>query len=293
MKKEIDFASEHLYDLLKDKENELQKLQLFTIDMIIKNEKLIINSEDQLITFINHLCSNSKDYCDLYKYVQFSNVEQSKIDEFLNVFDPSYINNEIWKSISQRFNHKIVIDPKSIAENNRYSQKRFPFIYSKQHDGIFSYLKEKSNGNVLNEVNITPLNTSNGYEVGKLFDNDPNKRFCSQNISNSYIIFDFKDKSIILTDYKIQTSPFDSNWHHPRSWKIQGSNDNNNWEEIDKQENCKETNENNVYQEFSIKQENIKQFKFIKMIMDGVDWGNQNWMTFSSIEFYGCLVVNS
>ena len=49
--------------------------------------------------------------------------------------------------------------------------------------------------------------------------------------------FDFKDHKIIPTDYTLKSNSSSANVQKPKSWVIEGSNDNNSWEVIDEQVN--------------------------------------------------------
>lgn len=293
LQKEINFASRHLYEILNDQKDELRKLSFTTLEQIINNSNIRIESEDQLITFLNHLCHNTrkKEFYELYQYIEFCNVSELKIDEFLSTFDLNCINTSIWRSLSQRLRNKIVKNEEFTFENNRYSDKIFPVKNGNEFDGIFSYLMKISNGNIKDVVNLYCSTFEKGYNPEFAFDfNDHKKRFASQNLPNSYITIDFKDHPVILTDYKLQTYDYRQNDSHLRSWKIQGSNDNINWEDIDiANKNCDKLNGYLRCRLFSIPKENVKKFKYIKLLQYEPNWGGNNWLTLSSIEFYGSL----
>lgn len=55
--------------------------------------------------------------------------------------------------------------------------------------------------------------------------------------SDSFIKFDFGSKRIDLYSYFIRSNDSDENYCHPKTWLIEGSNDNTNWTKIDRQEN--------------------------------------------------------
>ena len=72
--KEIDFISSHFFELCtKTNENEFRSLQITTIEQIINNKNLCLESEDQLLRFINNLCENDSSFSTLYEFVLFIN----------------------------------------------------------------------------------------------------------------------------------------------------------------------------------------------------------------------------
>lgn len=92
---------------------------------------------------------------------------------------------------------------------------------------------EKSKGNINEVLSITSLTVSNDRipQYITLF-NDNNKYFYSLNEYNQWICFDFKEYKIIPTNYTIKS---DYSTCNLKSWFIEGSNDNMNWEILDEQ----------------------------------------------------------
>lgn len=83
LKDEIDFISEHFYEI-KDENEIFQELSLSTIQQILENPNLQLSSEDQLINFINFIYSKNPEYSVLYEYVEFINVSPSNIKKLFN-----------------------------------------------------------------------------------------------------------------------------------------------------------------------------------------------------------------
>ena len=81
--KEIDFISSHFYEMSEKQEEELQILSIDTIYRIINSEKLVLNSEDQLLRFVNKICIQKNEASYLYETVIFENVNRKSIYEFV------------------------------------------------------------------------------------------------------------------------------------------------------------------------------------------------------------------
>lgn len=140
--REIDFSIENFYKLNVDQLKNLVILHEDTIRKIISNDKLSLNTEDQLQNFINELCSsNKKNFYKLYEYVCYENISNEKIESFINDFDCESITKDIWKSLSKRFLNKQNYD-----RIKQYKVKEIPFP-DKSNDlkGIFSYFRSHLN----------------------------------------------------------------------------------------------------------------------------------------------------
>lgn len=72
--KEIDFISEHFYEM--DINENFLNLSIDTINLIISNSKLQLETEGQLLNAINYLYSKNQQFSILYEYVNFLNVEE-------------------------------------------------------------------------------------------------------------------------------------------------------------------------------------------------------------------------
>ena len=93
-------------------------------------------------------------------------------------------------------------------------------------DGIISYLSEECGGNVhvKGVVDITPSsnNTSQCHHVTAY---RCNRDWCTQDEPNSWICFDFKEKTVRLTKYSLRSGV----WFHPLHWVVEGSSDGESW----------------------------------------------------------------
>lgn len=293
---EIDFASSNFSKILQSNKKELLELSSYTIERIINNRKLSINDEDQLISFINELCKKDCDkFSFLYEYVIFSNVTNSKMTEFLQFFDVDNINKGIWRTLSYRL-EKIadVLDndddryvQNSQKEENEFSKgKTFEYENNSKFNGIFNYLKNKSDNNVEKEVEITSSSEQNFHFGAKkaILLPDQDDFFASKCAKDSWICFDFKNHRVLPTCYTIGST---INSFRIRSWVIEGSVDNEKWDIIDTQKDCSQMNNHNIVQAFMIKQDDLKQFKYIRLRMNGPNWSNNDYLRINSFELYG------
>ena len=299
---EIDFISSNFYILCEEHEEEFANLRINTIYKILSNDQLRLENEDQLLNFINKLYSKNSMYSILYEKVMFTNVSSKYMNEFVELFDFNDISSQTWINLCMRLANSLEIKKiescnkryNTIHTNEIYQIQKTLFKYDKNNDfsGIFNFLRKKSNENIEKEINVTSSSIHGNFEENLpknvvLFENQ-SKRFISANEPNSWLCFDFKDHQVILTEYTIKTSClFEKNMRHPRSWVIEGSNDNNSWEILDEQKDCSEINGKSITHTFSVNNQELKKFKMIRLRATGPNWDGSNYLLIESFEIYG------
>ena len=283
LSKEIDFLSSHFHEL--NEEQNLSKFSLTTIEKVVSNRNLQLKSEDQLLNFINKIYSENKEFSKLYEFVLFENVESETIDEFLSVFNFNDITAGSW--ISKRL-HKEVEKNYNINEL-RYRRKILFSSKNNNLNGIFNFLQKKSN--IENEVKVTASSNAGGNLQKILLSENENNDFYTNSENNPSICLEFKKYRIMPKSYTIKSSNNYQGGHHPKSWIIEGSEDNSNWIKIDEQKDCSELNGPKFSYNFEIKKKYDMEFKFIRITHTGNCWDNcNNILSIGSIEFYGDLI---
>ena len=202
-------------------------MSVFTLNSIFSNNKLELESEDQLLRIVNKLYTKDVKYSILYETVFFENVSSEAMKEFVSIFDI----NELTVSIWRRLVDHLVRDTKTSNGmtcdiKNRYKKAKnrgteFPASVENQFKRIINYLRAQSNGQIDNEVDIT--SSSNLYgsredrhpRVVTLYEDEENY-FVSSDIPNIGLMFDCKKHRVAPTGY--------TNSEHPKSWVIEGSN---------------------------------------------------------------------
>lgn len=295
LQEEIDFISTHFYEMNEQKDK-LMNLKTSTIEQIIQNPKLQLKSENQLISFINDLYSKNSTFAFLYEYVHFTYVSSIKIAEFLTIFDINDITYETWKAISNRLEQDVVKKDNSSKFTTRYHEKGIQINYEENREfhGIIDYLRNNSKEDIYNIIDITSSSIRNSNEAlsprnAILFD-DKTKDFISDDLEDSWICFDFKDHSVIPKSYTIRSYNRSPSLHHPKSWVIEGSNDKENWVIIDEQRESGVLNRRDQIHTFVIKNQNSKDFRYLRMRQTTLNWVGNHQLCMGSIEFYGTLI---
>lgn len=110
LERDIEFFASHFNEikdeLLKQIEEKHFEIEEFVIENILNDPKLQLNNEDELLDFFNKLYKLDSKYSELYKYVDFNNVEASSIKEFVDIFDFNDMTHSVWLSITKSLQQK-------------------------------------------------------------------------------------------------------------------------------------------------------------------------------------------
>lgn len=301
LSKEVNFVSMHFYDLCQNHNEQFLNLSLETLDKIINNDQIQLNSEDQLLQFINQLYRENSKYSVLYEYVHYVNVSSECIREFVSSFNVNDMTTPTWISISKRLEQEIKKSRINDENINRYvnEQNRINegtvFSYSEQNlfKGILNHLRFSSKG--FEESMSITADTYNGgddfHPRNVILYEDQEKIYHSSESQNNWIRFEFKKNKVIPSHYTIRSWKNGStNSQHPKSWVIEGSNDTNSWEILDEQNDCPYLNGQCYVHTFPINNQILDEFKFIRMRLTGPSWSGHDYLRIEAFEIYGRLV---
>lgn len=154
-----------------------------------------------------------------------------------------------------------------------------------------NHLRKQSNNNIEQEIDFKSSSVRHGYVPKNVSDYDNSSSiFYSDQEKSSWICFNFKNHRIIPTDYQIRSYYCWGQNNYPKSWVIEGSNDNKQWEIVDEENNCSYLNGENLVHTFHINKNNNKEFQYIRMRSTGPNWAGENYLAFSLFEIYGKLI---
>ena len=287
---EIDFISSNFPEILKQHKQNLSNLPIEVLQDIFQNNNLQLDTEDELLEFINEVYKQGTETSILYSYVYFSNVEINSIDTFLNIFNICDLTSEVWNSISNRLRREIVKNEELKVKRYRKGQKSkskdkkreeflsFPYL-NREFEGILNSFKS----NIDSEVKPTSSSSFDGTPSYIL--SDDTSYLGTSNKPNSWVCFEFVKRRIIPTHYTIRSIYYSS--YHLRSWIVEGSEDGREWEKLDEQKDCSLLNGANIVHTFPVSNNEEHEFKFIRISTSGKNWGNTDALYMSRIEFYG------
>lgn len=200
-------------------------------------------------------------------------------------------NNEINEAFSN------ILDGKECISFCEYHQDN-------ELDGIISYIRKVTNGNVdgnndnlklstgSNENIFYPLSNIINYDAGKINAVYTNyyAPLKTNNIEDTWIEFDFVHRKVNVTSYTICLAGQNTNCNnYPKFWKIMGSNDQE-WELIDVKMNTNETNYTQIcHFECQRKSGYYRYIRFIQLDSNAIYDAAKYATCISCIEFFGSV----
>lgn len=294
LSKDISFFTSHFTELtdqlLREIEAGRNEIEKFVLDDILNSSDLQIETEDELLDFVNNLCRHDPKYACFYEYVDFKYVaDTASIKNFVDIFQCGDMNHSIWDTICKRLEQEVKDDGENQRRHKRAHKKLVVEVAEKekQLDGIMNYLK--THGNIKDEVNITFSSNHNNkdpFELLKYDDSSTSSFFQTSSEQDPWICFEFKKHKVMPTGYIIR-SYNSSNHNHLKSWKIEGSNDQESWEILDSQTDNEILNGPNVIHLFHVSQNKGKSYKYVRIMETGPSWYGHDSMIINSIDFYG------
>lgn len=293
--REISFLAKHFHEIIDDKSQreKIMKLSVDSLALILSKPGLKLNSEDQLLTFINELYDQDQKYSPLYSFVNFPNVSQQSILRFLLNFDISNLDAEIWKALSNRLKLEVIIENEKSAVNNHTVELVNHFPCEPKTGGVIQYFFNLTNCQTLAEINITSssvLNDDNDrYGPLNVVNSRQRRCFQSKNIEGSWLLFDFKTRKFIPSGYFIRASSslFDS---YPMSWVLEGSNNKIDWVTLDQHTQTTELDDTHQKGSFQISNQNRTAFKFIRICQTDINSSGDYCLAIDTIDFFGQLI---
>lgn len=285
--KVIEFISTHFCEIFQNdesKEKAKKSLSKEELERIFSSDKLKIESEDWLFELI---CSLGPEFYSLFDYIEIQYLSVEKVKQLIEIIDNEEINihNLLWSSICRR----LLIDP---YINNEMKNPRVKNVDIQCEQGIFKYLSEINNVSNIYSSKIIGVKSSqiNDGQIENLFDHSKSTYFRVRNDDgNGYIIFDFQQQKVNIDKYYVSVITDNGTTNgRPKTWRIEGSNDEQKWEEIDSKENDTSLNDYGKSNTFKCKNINNQFYQFIRF-KPIKDHDGTNLLLLSEIEFYGSI----
>jgi len=169
-----------------------------------------------------------------------------------------------------------ILQIKKAYEADKYTFKSDPF------SGIFDGLS-KQIGRNLADSSVVDVTASSIYPGGFYGPKNVLKNegigWESQNIPNSWIQIDFKERKVSITSYSLISNK-------NKSWKVEGSTDGSTFEIIDNKVDTTDFQNRSDPKNFRV-QPNHKFYRYIRITSTSKRWDNDDYFILYRIEFFG------
>jgi len=164
----------------------------------------------------------------------------------------------------------------------------FPFK-SDLFSGIFDGLSKKLGRNLADssDVDVTASSINHHTQGPKNVLKNDSSFWHSQDLPNSWIQFDFKERKVSITSYSM------NDYYRIKSWKVEGSTDGSTFEIIDNkvdttdfQNSNYQFNDPSAQKNFPV-QPNNKYYRYIRITSNSKNWHNSDHFLLYRVEFFG------
>jgi hypothetical protein len=285
----VDKCSSSFFEL---PESSLGELSVSLLVSILSSPSLRLVSEGNLYQFVKNQIERDESYSVLLEFVRFEYLSLDSISDFTRLisFSFPFLTPSIWRSLVPR----LIL---SVLPSSPFSERCYyrSILYEgRPLDGVISFLSRKCGGNV-HDLEIVKVSASGQYwpeyGVAVLVDFTSRLRgFLTQGSENSWICFEFKSRVLRPTHYSIRT-PTDYDYHQPRSWVLEGSNNNKEWIVLDTRRNNQELNGCDCVKTFSV--ENPSMVRWIRIRQTGPSKNGGLYLAAKSMEFFGTMSLGA
>ena len=237
--KEIEIIASNFVNMYSDIVT-LSKDEIYSdvISCIVDNNKLKLNTEDDLLRFVIELSQHDKRYCTLFESVHLEYCTIKCIQEFIEFVITNICQDRYTESIITCMSNRLLTE--NLPKNPPFIKNRHKPPYVENHTEITDsdplngiLRREGTKGNVL-------LTNPANDNIERLIKADDSFDFRSSIMENYYIEASLKDhRSFKITKYMIRGRKYkiSEGNNHLKNWKLEGlRKSDNKWIELDHQE---------------------------------------------------------
>jgi hypothetical protein len=260
---------------------ELGRLPMRVLEIVLLSPTLLVDSETWLLDFvISTVQQHGEDYRPLFACVAADYLQEDDLQRFLSHITLEDLTLPLWQCLCRRLAHAPAQRP---PPRMRYSRLWETYaLAGNPLEGILHHLLD-----VYGEQSFTISASSFGEHARRFVSSDPDSRWQSANVKDSWLVFDFHDLRVKLAAYSIRSyraQAGSSGWHL-RSWRLCGSNDEAVWTVIDTKTNCDELN--GPYKLGTWLVDGKDWYRFVKLQIADLNHAGTWAMTIAGIEFFG------
>jgi hypothetical protein len=282
------FLSSHLAECSID---ELRSLSVECLHAILSSESLSLVSEDWLCSVLLQLGSN---YFSLFEFVHFEFLSPRIACEFAKMCESHFhlLNLSVWKAISARFSLPIV--PSTFAKQRSLSNDVFHCSADTSGwlQGIVHHLQEKRAKNFSVSSSSVALS---GFESGRggperaILLDQPYVYFASENIPGQWLMLDFQEMRVRVSEYTLRTHVYDAGAYHLKNWVLEGSVEAKSWKVLDTRSGNGDLNGKSRLAHFRIS-EMSDECRYVRVRATGLNHQNENYLLVGCFEIFGDLI---
>jgi hypothetical protein len=153
-------------------------------------------------------------------------------------------------------------------------------------NGIFAFLTRQLSGNPHTKgAVIVTASSSIAHRPSQVLDSDWKSHWLSEDRPDQWIKFDFKENRMYVTHYTIKTYNYCTGGNHLRSWVLEGTTNECDWLEIDRQQSKNDLNGRSRVKSWAVKAPGT--YRSVKLTQTGPSHCDSDMLVLTGIEFFG------
>jgi hypothetical protein len=279
---EVDFCAVHFFELDSVK---LSELNFDVLSAIVSHESLQLLNEDSLYDLIVSRISIDSRYSDLFANVRFHHLSPESMRSFIKMINDSFdiLTFPIWTALCIRLAFPV-------SPDLRDSRLIYQYRKDSPLDGIISYLTKRFGGHVMDRdiVSITASSCENTQTLPlrTVADFDSLDYFATDNRTDSWVCWDFKNFRVKPTHYVIRTRRKGDSCHL-QSWNLEGSVDGQSWIKLDQRIDKTSLKSTGAIATFVISKSS--QLRMIRIRQIGKNSSGNDILVINAFEIFGGL----
>jgi hypothetical protein len=155
-------------------------------------------------------------------------------------------------------------------------------------NGIIAFLTRQVLGNPHTKgiVVVTSL-SSLANDAWQVLDTDWKSHWVSEDGSDQWIKFEFKSHRVLVTHYTLKTYNFCAGGNHLRSWVLDGSTNDRDWLELDRQQSKNDLNDRSRVRTWAVKAPGT--YRFVRLTQTGKSHCDSDMLVLTGIELFGVI----
>lgn len=181
--------------------------------------------------------------------------------------------------------------PPPPSKTGDHQEIRAEFDENAPLDGIFAQLNKQFNGNLqARGVLIITASSTLANQPEQIVEPEWKSHWCSDNMPEQWIKIDLKSARITITHYSLKTYNYVAGGNHLRSWVLEGSVNDSDWEEIDRRQSTNDLNDKAKIKSYKVKAP--ASYRYFKLTQTGKSHCDSDIMALTAIEFFGTYRMN-
>jgi hypothetical protein len=290
---DISFGCEHFDSLDHSRLSEFPSVVL----CLLSDSRLRIESEDRLLEIIELIIDQNESLRFILDFIEARFLSCGGISRFISLLSHESLSYSNWSSLVQR----LLLPVSPLDHNPRLrsgSGDKIELDRLHPFEGIFAHLWGECHSNPhkagLIHITANDERQDRKFECYDLI--SPESKTgkwwgTGKDTIDHFVKIDFKNHQICPSGYSVRT-------HNPswgcgwflKSWRFEGSNNDSEWFVLDNRTNCSELQGNDREASFEFSPISSTSFRFVRLIMIGMNSGNTHELSLQRFEIFGKLI---